>query len=130
MAPKRGKISRNQEKAIAGLLLRPSIQQAAKYAEIGERTLLRWLKDDDFNKAYREARFHLVQQAISQIQDATRDAVKTLCEVLNNKKAPPGVRVRAASIIIDNALKATEIDNLEARITELERLILQKGGEK
>jgi hypothetical protein len=130
MAPKKGKISRKQEAAVAGLLLKPSIQQAAKYAEISQRTLLRWLKDDDFNKAYREARFHLVQQAISQIQDATHAAVKTLCEVLNNKEAPSGVRVRAASIIIDNALKATEIDNLEARISILEGLTLQKGGKK
>ena len=124
MAPKKGKISRNQEKAIAGLLLKPSIQQAAKYAGVGERTLLRWLKDDGFQKAYREARFHLVQQAITQIQDATEDAVKTLCEMLKNKKAPPAVRVRAASIIIDNAIKATEIDSLEARISDLEKNLI------
>jgi hypothetical protein len=124
MAPKKGKISRNQEKAIAGLLLKPSIQQAAKYAGIGERTLLRWLKDDEFQKSYREARFHLVQQAITQIQETTGDAVKTLGEMLNNKKAPPAVRVRAASIIIDNAIKATEIDNLEARISEIEKTLI------
>ena len=124
MAPKKGKISRNQEKAIAGLLLKPSIQQAAKYAGIGERTLLRWLKDDEFQKVYREARFHVVQQAITQIQDAARNAVKTLLEVLNNKKGPPAVRVRAASIIIDNAIKATEIDNLEARISDIEKTLI------
>ena len=123
MASNRGKISRNQEKAIAGLLLKPSIQQAAKYAGIGERTLLRWLKIDEFKNAYREARFHLVQHALTQIQNATKDAVHILNEMAKNTKAPAGVRVRAASVILGYAVKSIEIENLEARITDLERLI-------
>ena len=124
MAPKKGKISRNQEKTIAGLLLKPSIEQAARYGGISPRTLLRWLKNDEFQNAYREARFHLVQQAITQIQETTSNAVKTLCEILNNSEAPPAVRVRAASIIIDNAIKGTEIYNLEARITDIEKTLI------
>jgi hypothetical protein len=123
MAAQKGRLSRNREKAIAGLILKSSILQAAQYAGIGERTLLRWLKDDDFKNAFREARYHFVQHALTQIQGATKDAVQVLKKIANNKKAPDSVRVRAASVILSYAVKSIEIINLEARITDLERLI-------
>jgi hypothetical protein len=123
MAAQKGKLSRNREKAIAGLILKSSISEAAQYAGIGERTLLRWLKDDDFKKAYCEARYHLVQHALTQIQGATKDAVQVLKKIANNKKAPDSVRLRAASVILSYAVKSIEIENLEARITDLEQII-------
>ncbi len=126
MAAQKGKLARNKEKAIAGLILKPSISEAAKYTGIGERTLLRWLKDDDFQKSYRDARFHLVQHALTQIQGATKDAVQVLKKIANNKKAPDSVRVRAASVILSYAVKSIEIENLEARLTDLEQ-IMQKN---
>jgi hypothetical protein len=123
MAVQKGKLARNKEKAIAGLILKPSISEAAKYAGMGERTLLRWLKDDDFQKSYRDARYHLVQHALTQIQDATQDAARTLRSILNDKVAPASVRVRAASIILDNAIKGVELENLEMRISALEKAL-------
>jgi hypothetical protein len=45
---------------------------SSKAAGIGEDTLYRWLKDDGFNAAYRDARRHVVQQGIVKIQRACR----------------------------------------------------------
>ena len=45
-----------QEKAIIALLKEPTITRAAKSAGIGETTLYRWLKEDEFEQAFREAR--------------------------------------------------------------------------
>ena len=126
MAVQKGKLSRNKEKAIAGLILKSSILEAAQYAGIGERTLLRWLKDDDFKNEFREARYNLAQHALTQIQGAIKNAVQVLKNIANNKKSSAGVRVRAASVILGYALKSIEIENLEARITDLE-LLIQKN---
>jgi hypothetical protein len=50
------KFGRKKEEAIAALLSQPSIEQAARVAGIGPKTLLRWLKLPEFQAAYREAR--------------------------------------------------------------------------
>jgi len=117
-----GNLSRNQEKAISALLSSPSISEAAKAVGIGERTLWRWLKLDDFTEAYREARVELVNQAITLVQAGMAKAVQTLKDVMTNEKAPASARVSAARAMIDMGLKATEIENLEKRITELEKV--------
>jgi hypothetical protein len=50
------KIGRKQEQAIAALLSNRSIEEAAHTAGIGGTTLLRWIQEPQFNKAYRKAR--------------------------------------------------------------------------
>ena len=64
------KLSRKQEQAIANLLVAPTIATAAQQTGIGEPTLYRWLKDENFQTAYRTARRQVVQHAIVQVQGA------------------------------------------------------------
>ena len=49
-------ISPNQDRAIAALLTSRTIVAAARKADVGERTLRRWLKKDDFQSHLRRAR--------------------------------------------------------------------------
>lgn len=121
-----GKLSRNQEKAIAALLNHSSIPEAAKSIGIGERTLFRWLKLDPFKSAYREARQEVVSQAIARIQAGMARAVTTLKAVMKNEDAPASARVSAAKAMLDMGLKVVEIENLEARIDEIEKVVKGK----
>lgn len=123
------KLSRKQEAAIAALLSCKTIAEAAKAAGIGENTLFRWLRLDDFQNAYRKARKDVVSQAIGQIQNGLSDAVKTLQSVMNNKKAPASARVSAARSMIDLGLKGVEIEDLQSRVEALERAITNIGAE-
>lgn len=120
------KLSRNQEKAIAALLSNTSIPEAAKEAGIGERTLWRWLKIESFQGAYRKARQEVVRQAVAQVQKAMSEAVDTLRGVMSNSEAPASARVSAAKVIIDMGIKAVEIEDLDARVTDIEKLIKEK----
>lgn len=76
------KLSRKQEQTIAALLTCSSITEASQQCGIAEATIHRWLKDADFQTAYREARRAVVQQAIAQVQQATGAAVETLRTVM------------------------------------------------
>jgi nitrate reductase alpha subunit len=114
------KLSRKQELAIAALLTCSAITDAAKQCSIGEVTLHRWLKDATFQTAYREARRQVVQQAIVQIQQATGEAVETLRKVMQAADAPASAKVSAAKTILDTAVKAIELEDLEQRIVALE----------
>lgn len=114
------KLSRTQEALISALLLAPTLGDAAHAAGIGEVTAWRWLKDAAFQTAYREARRAVVQQAITQVQRATGEAVETLRVVMQNPEAPASAKVSAAKAILETAVKAVELEDLEARIAALE----------
>ena len=114
------KLSRKQEALISALLTAPTLADAAHTAGIGEVTAWRWLKDATFQATYREARRQVVQQAIVQVQQATGEAVETLRQVMQAADAPASAKVSAAKTILETAVKAVELEDLEARIVALE----------
>jgi hypothetical protein len=115
-------LSRRAEEAIAALLTAETVEQAAQHAGIGYRTLHRWLREDiAFQQAYLHARREVVHQAQAQIQKATGRAVATLLAVMDDPLTPPGAKVTAARVILEHAIKAIELNDLEARIVALEQ---------
>ena len=48
-------------------------------------------------------------------------AVSALLKVMIDKTTPAASRVRAADRVLDHASRATALEDIEARITELER---------
>jgi hypothetical protein len=115
------KMSRKMEEAIAALLTHRSIEEAAKAVGIGEQTLLRWMKTPEFDAEYRKARRIAFRQATSRLQHAAGAAATTLTKVMIDPNTPPAVKVRAAECILDHGLKAIEVEDIEVRVSELER---------
>jgi phage terminase small subunit len=114
-------LTRRQENFITALLGCPTILQAAHTAGIAVATATRWLKEPAVQAAYREARRAVVQHAIVQVQQATGEAVETLRAVMQDPDAPASAKVSAARTILETAIKAVEIEDLDARITALEQ---------
>lgn len=67
----------------------------------------------------------MVQQAIAQVQAATGEAVETLRKVMQDADASASAKVAAAKAILETAIKAVELEDLEARIVALEAM--QRG---
>jgi hypothetical protein len=110
-----------QHKALAALLSEPTVKAAAAKVGIGERTLHTWLREPAFDAAYTAARHDAVGRAMGRLQHATGLAVDALVEVLDIRTpAHAGVRVAAAKVILDYALRFRELDELENRIAALE----------
>jgi hypothetical protein len=121
MAARNSTLGRKQEEAISALLTQRNLEEAARAARIGVRTLIRWMKDQEFQKAYREARREAFGQSIARLQQGTSAAATTLLKLLIEPNTPASVRVRAADSIFNHAAKAIEIEDLEARVADLER---------
>ena len=123
------KFGRKKEEAIAALLTQRNIEEAAKSIGVGANTLLRWMKEPEFTRAYREARRQAFGQSIARLQQATSAAAATLMKIMVDQNAPASTRVRAADSIFNHAAKAIEIEDIDARVTELERAAgTQKPG--
>src|SRR5450756_766707 len=116
MAARGSILGRKQEEAIAALLTQRNVEEAARAAGIGTRTLLGWLKVPDFQTAYREARRAAFGQAVARLQQGASAAATTLLKTMIDPNTPASVRVRAAECIMNHATKAIEIEDIEARV--------------
>jgi hypothetical protein len=115
------KFGRKMEDAIAALLSQRNVDEAARSAGIGTRTLLRWMKDPEFDAAFRAARRAAFGQTTARLQQGSSAAATILMKLMLDANTPASTRVRAAEIIVNHAAKAIEIEDIEARVSELER---------
>ena len=117
-----------QESLIIALLSSPDLQTAAAKTGIGETTAWRWLREDEeFQAKYKAAKKQALSVAIAQLQQAASEAVQTLRDVAADTSSPASSRVSAAKSILELAMKASEIEDIEQRLAELEALIKEKG---
>ena len=121
MAARNSTLGRKQEEAISALLTQRNLEEAARVARIGVRTLIRWMKVPAFQTAYREARREVFGQSIARLQQGTSAAATTLLKLLIEPNTPASVRARVADSIFNHAAKAIEIEDLDARVADLER---------
>jgi len=115
------KFTRKKEEAVAALLSHKSVEDAARAIDVNPNTLLKWLQVPEFREAYRRARREAVQQAVARLQQATGAAGVTILKLMTDANAPAAVRLRAAECVFGHAIKAVELDDIEARVSELER---------
>ena len=115
------KFSRKMEEAVAALLTQRNQEEAARAVGIGTATLLRWQKEPEFQAAYRAARRAAHAQSVARLQQATSAAVTTLLKVMVDPSTPASTKVRAADSVLDHSAKAIELEDIDARVAELER---------
>ena len=128
MAPLNGKLGPKKEAAIVALLSQRNVEEAARAVGVGARTLYRWMKEPGFAAAYRLARRASFSQAAARLQQMCAAAVSTLGKIMVDPNTPAASRVRAADSVLDHAAKAIELEDIEARVSELERAAAKSAG--
>ena len=112
------KFTRKMHHAVIALLQSPTVEGAAGLCGVSESTLSRWIKRSDFQAVYTQARRELVQRSLSSLQTASVEALDALKR--NRACGLPAIEVRAASALLDQSLRATELLGIEARLDALE----------
>ena len=108
--PARGsKMPRKKELAINALLTKGTIEGAAAACGLHKRTLRRWMRDPEFETAYRAARSQVLQQTIGLLSRASINAVALLLIAMNDEKTPIKHRLYAARSILEFAFRGTEV---------------------
>jgi hypothetical protein len=123
-----GKFSRKHEQAISALLTQPTLAEAATAVGVGEATLRRWLQQEYFQTVYRRARREAVGQAMARLQHVTTVAVNTLEAVMTDATARESAKVTAARAVLELAIRAVELEDLEVRIAALEHRLAEANG--
>ncbi len=119
------KLSRKQESAIAALLSEGTMKAAAASAGVSEATLWRWSRLPEFQARLRGARRQVLERAVSELQAASSEAVEALRRNLGC--ANPAAEIKAAQIILDQAMKGAELLEMQGRIEQLEAMLAADG---
>ncbi len=109
-----------KRKAVETLLTSGSITEAAEAAGVTRNTFYRWMADDMFLGALREAEAEAVVGLSRALAGLGDKAARALHDALEPHQKIT-VRLRAAEIVTANLLKLRELVALEARIAELEK---------
>lgn len=115
------KLNSKQEAAVLALLTTPNVEQAARTVGVTPRTLYRWQKERAFDAACRAAKRAAYGQAIGRLHQLSGAAVSTIGKVMLDPATPPATKVRAADSVLDHTEKAIQLEDIEARLAELER---------
>lgn len=117
---KNGALTPPQNRVITALLTERTTRDAARAANVAERTLWRWLADPAF-------RAELTRQEGAVIDEATRGllamqgtALEVFDNILKSPTANDANKLRAAEGVLDYLLKLRELNSLEERIRKLE----------
>ena len=119
------KFGRKKEAAITALLTQRNVEEAARTAGIGVQTLYRWMKEPEFDAAYRKAKRAAYGQAIARLQQGSSAAAMTMLKIMLDSGAPMSTRLRAADCVFSHAKHAIEMEQIEGRIVALEQAVEQ-----
>ncbi len=112
-------LTEKQLRAIPFLLAAPSIEEGCKRAKVSKATIYGWLKEEAFRGELRRQREEVVTGALEILKANVSKATETLVKLLGSEKE--GIRARAAEDIIEFTQKALEYEELERRISALEK---------
>ena len=121
------KTTPKQDVFIQALLAGNSIVTAAKIAGCNEKTAHAWLKLPHVQDAYRTAQRTVFDESLSHLMTDVQDACATLKTIMKDSEVSASVRVRAAQIILEQAIEIHKVSELEAKIAELEALVKERA---
>jgi hypothetical protein len=112
-------LTARQQRGIIALCHAETVKAAAKQCHVSVYTLHRWLRDAAFQTAYRECRYQVMGEAFATLQKGCTLAVSVLVAAMKDEAA--SVRLAAAKTVLDLAMKARAIEELEERVAALEQ---------
>ena len=109
------------EAAVAALMTRSSVEDAARSVGVEPKTLRRWMREPEFKAAYLLARREAVGQGTARFQSSFGAAVTTLLKVMVDPNTPALTKIRAADSVVAHAMKGIELEDVETRLLALEQ---------
>jgi hypothetical protein len=110
----------NDEQLLNLLLTHGSVSEAAAAGNITQRAVFQRLQNPAFRQKYDELRALSMENVTTKLGDSVGTAVNLLREIVENKSAPPSLRVQAADCLLRHTLKYAEFVTLSRRVAELE----------
>lgn len=121
--------SKKQSDFMVALLDCGIVIEACKKSGVSERCAYKWLKDG-LEKELQEIRANLIEKDLNRLQLACGLAVNTLIEVMQDDKAPRGIKVNASRAVLDNIFKCREQEQIINKLSLLQEAFTRAVEDK
>ena len=111
----------NQKRAVEALLTTPTVSAAARACGLSDRTIWRYLANEEFKAELRKRQDEAVTAVTAALAGLTGDAVQALHDLLTDGETSASVKARCALGWLAERRKAIELDDLAARVAALEQ---------
>lgn len=119
------KLTDKQEKALPHLIASKTLREGCSKAKISRQTLYDWLKDPVFKQELRNQRDVIIEEAIEGLRGNLTKATDTLINLLDSTDNDSLKRYIARDII-GYVMKARELGELEERLVEIEKIVMER----
>jgi hypothetical protein len=113
------KLTHKQLTALAALLSKHTVTQAAAEAGVSRTTIYTWLRQPDFTQELRKAQNAAIEAAASRLAGGLSEAIEELARLIKSADTD-SVKRLACSDWISFSLRLREFSDLEQRIEALE----------
>jgi microsomal dipeptidase-like Zn-dependent dipeptidase len=117
-------LTEKKRRAIPFLVAAKDIESGCKSAGITTTCFYAWVKDDTFSKALQAARNEFITDAMNTLKSHVGKAVDELAKLLASKNEE--IRRKAANNIIELSLRWHEAGEIEDRLEQIERIIVER----
>ena len=117
--------TRKQDLAISALLTTRTLEEAGQVCGLNESTLRRWMQEPDFRATFTAASRQVLESSVVELSADAQSAVETLRRNLHCGR--PEAEIRAAQIILAQAMRGIEFFEFERRLAHLEELYRGKA---
>ena len=118
------KLTNRQLKAIPHIVSSPTYTKGCKKAKINKTTLYKWLKEPQFKAELDRQRNEVVSEAFGILSQSLTQAVEAVVSLLDNKDNR--LKRLAAKDVIDYMIRHKENEDLDERLTEVEKRLAEK----
>jgi hypothetical protein len=111
------------DKAVLAVMEHVTAEKAAAALGMSTVTLWRLMQTEEFQARLRTARRRAYAQCIGRLQQAASAAAATMLRIMTDASAPAASRLRAADAVLSHAAKALELQDMDARLLDLEKAV-------
>lgn len=102
----------------------PSVEQAAREADVCSRQVWQWLQDPAYKREVDTQRNQLFSEAMDGLKNASQKAVEALVDLLDSECEK--TKLSAADKILSFAFKSKETFEIELRLEQIEKRLEQQ----
>ncbi len=123
MGTKIGNLSTRQKKLIQALIEERNQKDAMKKTGIARNTFYRWMSNPLFLQALRDQESQGMNEASRKLLSGRESLIDTVEKIMTSGETE-AVKLRACQVYADLLFKFRDQGNIEERLTNLERLVL------
>ena len=114
---------------VEAFILGKNNRDIAKKSGLSEKTVYRYLKDEEFQMLLSERKKEYIQSSVNKMQSIMYECVEKLYEIINDSETPKSTQVTAIQTVFNQCKEWTGMVDVLNRLEEIENTLHEGGAD-